>query len=258
MDRLADVLPLVIGVLVVGLAACAAVLMAFRRHESQADSVDDPGTEGWAVSRALAEADLALFRADLATQSNCLRELAELGDPLAAELQEDLDALAESTGQLTALDPATDDPELVRGTTAHLAQARQGLAELTARVVDEPAPATKAPCFFNPNHGPSATVVAWTTSDAIAARVPSCAADAERLRSGANPYSRTVSLQGRRVAWWEAGEVVRPWARGWFEGWLATGATKRLASSFPSLADEDGSAEEADETDGDIGRQHVS
>ncbi|MBO1032124.1 hypothetical protein IPV09_12335 [Tessaracoccus sp. SD287] len=229
-------LSVVIGLLLVGLAACVAVLLAFRRHENRVQLDAEVGTDGCAVSRSLAEADLALFRADLAAQSHSVRELAELGDPLADELREDLDALAATAGELAPVESAADEPEVVRRAVARLSRARQGLAELAARIGGEPKPAVKPPCFFNPNHGPSATVVAWTTSDAIAARVPSCSADAERLRSGANPYSRTVSLQGRRVAWWEAGEIVRPWARGWFEEWLNTGASKRLASSFPSLA----------------------
>ena len=246
-------LSLVIGLLFVGLAACVAVLLAFRRHENQVQLDSETGTDGWALSRSLAEADLALFRADLAAQSHNLRELAELGDPLADELREDLDALASSAGELAPLEAAADESEMVRSAVARLSRARQGLAELAARICDEPKPAIKPPCFFNPNHGPSATVVAWTTSDAIAARVPSCAADAERLRSGASPYSRTVSLQGRRVAWWEAGEVVRPWARGWFEDWLNSGASKRLASSLPSLAQDSLS-----EDDDSAGHRQVS
>ena len=212
--------------------------MAYRRQENQAQLDDENGSDGWAVSRSLAEADLALFRADLSVQSHGLRELDDLGDPLAQELREDLAALAVGTGSLAPLEATADDPELVRAAVARLSHARQGLAELTARIRDEPKPAIRPPCFFNPNHGPSATVVAWTTSEAIAARVPSCAADAERLRSGASPYSRTVAVQGRRVAWWEAGEVVRPWARGWFGDWLNSGASRRLTSSLPSLADD--------------------
>ncbi|MGD8216354.1 hypothetical protein [Aestuariimicrobium sp. Y1814] len=218
------------------MAALVAVLAVYRRHETQVLRQSEDSVDHWAISRSLAEADLALFRADLAAQSHQLRELADLGDPLSEELQPELEALAEGAATLPV--EAADTPEQVRQTTLHLARARQALAELVARLSDDPRPASKPPCFFNPNHGPSATVVAWTTADAIAARVPSCAADAERLRSGANPYSRTVSLQGRRVAWWEAGEVVRPWARGWYEGWLNTSASRRLAGSLPSLADE--------------------
>ena len=66
-------------------------------------------------------------------------------------------------------------------------------------------------------------------------RVPCCAADAERLRSGAAPYSRTVAHEGVRVPWWEAGPTVRPWALGWFADMGAGAAKTDLARSFPSL-----------------------
>ena len=236
MARLADVYVLV-GILILALVGLAAVLVAFRRHESHATSRLSADVDSWSVSRSLAQTDLALFRADLATKPASLEELADLGDPLVEELQDDLSTLQSGCEAMTRQLAEADDPAHVQAVTALLYEGRRGLAELTARISDEPVAAAKSPCFFNPNHGPSVTVVGWTTAANRPVRVPSCAADAERLRSGASPYSRTVTVNGVRVPWWEAGTRVRPWALGWFGGWLKDSGAKDVASSFLALAD---------------------
>lgn len=228
-SRLADVSSVILGILVGALVGIAALLIIYRRHEKRAERELTEQSSNLPACRSLAEADLALLRADLAAQSVGIGTLAELDDPGAEEMQEELQLLREQVDALSR--EAASSPGHVEALTSGLAEVRRGLARLSARIAGESDAGTdRAPCFFNPNHGPSSTVVGWTTADDLPVRVPCCHADAERLRSGASPYSRTVSLDGVRVAWWEAGAIVRPWARGWFG---------ELAASFPTLAEAD-------------------
>ena len=43
--------------------------------------------------------------------------------------------------------------------------------------------------------------------------MPACAADAERVRAGAEPDIRKVLVGARRRPYWEAGPAYGPWAR---------------------------------------------
>lgn len=230
---------LLIGVLALAVLALATVLASFRRQEQRARSAERLALDAAHRSRALASSDLALLRTDLTLLGAQVGEYAE-GDPeFAGPLQERIETLVAAVDELGDALTAAEEPEDIQAATAAMADVRQQLAVLSARLADEPPPAPRPPCFFNPNHGPSATVVLWTGEDNQTVRVPCCASDAERLRSGAAPYSRTVPRGGVRVPWWEAGSSVRPWALGWFERWLAaTPSGRDLVEPFPSFRSE--------------------
>ncbi|MES9543264.1 hypothetical protein [Actinomadura sp. NPDC000600] len=66
-----------------------------------------------------------------------------------------------------------------------------------ARLAGEQVP-ERAPCFFDPEHGPSVQNVVWTPSGGTARSVPACAADAEAVLSGAALDAPMVPKRGGR------------------------------------------------------------
>ncbi|GAA2467786.1 hypothetical protein [Streptomyces lavendulocolor] len=114
-------------------------------------------------------------------------------------------------------------PHDVRGVTEALEDGRYALAVLSARREGRPLPERRAPCFFDPRHGPAATEVEWSPSGGAVREVPVCAADAARLAQGEDPMARTVDTEYGRRPYWEAGPAYGPWAGGYFGGGLLPG-----------------------------------
>lgn len=227
---------LLVGIVIAGLAGLAVVLVAFRRQEVRTRETLRRSMDALTRSRALAESDLALLRTDITLLAAQLQEFTEVDPHFTAPLRAELRDLARGIESLTARLTAAEAPADVQEATAALSRGRQAMVALMSRLAEETPPAVRPPCFFNPNHGPSSTIVMWTGEDERPVRVPCCAPDAERLRSGAAPYSRTVANDGVRVPWWEAGTQVSPWAMGWFQDWLNPGQSRAdLVASFPSL-----------------------
>jgi len=96
---------------------------------------------------------------------------------------------------------------------------RYAVACVKARIVGEPLPAKRPPCFFNPAHGPSSQDVSWAPPGGVPRSVPACPADAERVLAGADPYIRTVQVGAQRVPYWEGGQAYAPWAQGYYSRW---------------------------------------
>ncbi|MET7759985.1 hypothetical protein ABZT27_35650 [Streptomyces sp. NPDC005389] len=114
-------------------------------------------------------------------------------------------------------------PHDVRAVTEALEDGRYSLAVLAARRESRPLPERRAPCFFDPRHGPSTEDRTWTPTGGTARQVPVCAADASRLDDGLDPMARTVDADGVRRPYWEAGPAYGPWAGGYFGGGLLPG-----------------------------------
>ncbi|MGA5422397.1 hypothetical protein [Streptomyces lavendulocolor] len=114
-------------------------------------------------------------------------------------------------------------PHDVRGVTEAIEDGRYALAVLSARREGRPLPERRAPCFFDPRHGPAATEVEWSPSGGAVREVPVCAADAARLAQGEDPMARTVDTEYGRRPYWEAGPAYGPWAGGYFGGGLLPG-----------------------------------
>ncbi|MFF4169228.1 hypothetical protein [Streptomyces sp. NPDC001744] len=114
-------------------------------------------------------------------------------------------------------------PHDVRGVTEALEEGRFSLAVLAARREHRPLPERRAPCFFDPRHGPSTEDRLWTPAGGTAREVPVCAADAARLDDGLDPAARTVDTASGRRPYWEAGPAYGPWAGGYFGGGLLPG-----------------------------------
>lgn len=114
-------------------------------------------------------------------------------------------------------------PADVRPVTESLEDGRFALATLEARRNGEPLPERRMPCFFDPRHGPSTEDMRWAPPGGTERTVPVCAADAARLRDGAEPMARNVDTPEGRRPYWDAGPVYAPWAGGYFGGGILPG-----------------------------------
>src|SRR3954467_14567518 len=169
------------------------------------------------------------------------KELAELKDSVyedATRLGEDISAL-----NLNVMDPnldpaARDDyqramdsydrakaaaegarrPEDMRQVTTALEDGRYYMTAVRARLNGDPVPERRAPCFFNPQHGPSVQDVSWAPPGGAPRSVPACADDAQRVLSGQDPDARMVSVGGYRRPYWDAGPAYAPYAGGYYSG----------------------------------------
>ncbi|MBW9209783.1 hypothetical protein KV100_08940 [Mumia sp. zg.B21] len=129
-----------------------------------------------------------------------------------ADYQRALDAYESAK---TAVD-ALEKPEDVRHVTEILEDGRYAIACVQARVVGDPLPAKRSPCFFDPRHGLSVEDVQYAPTDGIVRDVPACALDAERVRAGAEPDTRKVMVGAQRLPYWQAGPAYAPYAAGYF------------------------------------------
>jgi hypothetical protein len=116
-----------------------------------------------------------------------------------------------------ALDGARRAEDLSAVSTA-LEDGRYSMECVRARMAGRPLPERRAPCFFNPQHGPSAQDVEWAPPGGAPRPVPACAADAERVLRGEDPDARQVVVGGTRRPYWEAGPAYGPWAGGYYGG----------------------------------------
>ncbi len=97
-----------------------------------------------------------------------------------------------------------------------LEEGRYAMACVRAAAKGEPAPERRAPCFFDPSHGPSARNVMWTPDGGTPREVPACALDAARVTSGANPHIRMVQQGYQTVPYWQD-QGHAAYARGYYE-----------------------------------------
>ncbi len=121
-----------------------------------------------------------------------------------------------------ALDRA-ERPEDIKGVTTALEDGRYAIACVQARVAGDPLPQRRPPCFFNPQHGPSAKDVQWAPPGGEARDVPVCMADAERVEAGAEPDVRQVFRGNRRVPYYNGGPAYAGYNSGYFGGFAGSG-----------------------------------
>ncbi|MFF3456535.1 hypothetical protein ACFYXH_19810 [Streptomyces sp. NPDC002730] len=138
-------------------------------------------------------------------------------------MRADYERALDSYDKSKSLMGAAEHPSDVRGVTQALDDGRYSLAVLDARRTGVAVPERRAPCFFDPRHGPSVADVSWTPAGAATRDVPVCAADAARLEDGEDPMARTVETDSGRRPYWEAGPAYGPWAGGYFGGGILPG-----------------------------------
>ena len=157
------------------------------------------------------EEDITLLGEQLARLDEETAEQA-LDDAARLDYQAVLDAYQSAQFALKEI----TDAQQVSTITDTLSSGRYALACVQARVAGRPRPDKRVPCFFNPQHGPSVTDVMFTPGGRGTRKVPACASDAARVKAGERPEVRMVVVNGRRVAYYEAGAAMAPYSAGYF------------------------------------------
>lgn len=106
-------------------------------------------------------------------------------------------------------------PDDIRHITEIIEDGQYAIACVRARVVGEPLPTRRPPCFFDPRHGLSVADVPYVPPDGVERDVPACALDVERVRAGADPDVRKVLVGAQRVPYWQGGRAYEPYAAGY-------------------------------------------
>ncbi|MFJ9040199.1 hypothetical protein ACIRF8_26920 [Streptomyces sp. NPDC102406] len=182
-----------------------------RREEEQREALDK--------LRVVVDEDITAFGEELDRLDFHPAE-AGADDAMRADYERALDAYEKAKQYMAA----AQRPEDVRGVTQALEDGRFSLALLAARREGRPLPERRAPCFFDPRHGPSVQDARWTPPGGAPREVPVCAADATRLRDGVEPLVRTVDAgAGERRPYYDAGPMYGPWAGGYFGGGILPG-----------------------------------
>jgi hypothetical protein len=140
--------------------------------------------------------------------------LAGQGGGHITEWQHALDSYEKAKTQLATVQRA----DQVRDVTQTLEDGRYALAVVKARVNDLPVPERRAPCFFNPQHGPSVRDVRWAPAGGVVRDVPACKSDAEAVERGFDPQMREVMVDGHRRPYYDAGPAYQPYAYGYYGG----------------------------------------
>jgi hypothetical protein len=109
-------------------------------------------------------------------------------------------------------------PEDLKHVAEILEDGRYAILCVRARVEGEALPTRRAPCFFDPRHGPSVEDVPYAPPGGAIRDVPACALDAERVHAGADPDIRKVMVGAQRVPYWQGGRAYQPYAAGMFGG----------------------------------------
>ncbi|MFI6337185.1 hypothetical protein [Streptomyces sp. NPDC050535] len=200
------------GVAVAGTAGAYAFVRRTRRRkaEEQREALDK--------LRVVVDEDITAFGEELDRLDFHPAE-AGADDAMRADYERALDAYEQAKSSMAA----AQHPEDVRAVTKALDDGRFSLAELAARREGRPVPERRAPCFFDPRHGPSVADATWTPADGATREVPVCAADQARLADGADPAIREVDTAYGRRPYWDAGPAYGPWAGGYFGGGLLPG-----------------------------------
>jgi hypothetical protein len=102
--------------------------------------------------------------------------------------------------------------------TSACEEGRYWMAAVRAQLAGKASPERRAPCFFDPRHGPSTRDVEWSPDAGAARPVPACEADAQRIDAGRDPHAREIVLNGRPMPYWNAPGYFGPWAGGYFGG----------------------------------------
>jgi hypothetical protein len=132
------------------------------------------------------------------------------------------DAKAEYDQALESYDKASRSFDHARqarqleAVTGALEEGRYHMLAAQAIVDGRTPPERRAPCFFDPRHGPSSRDVEWAPPGGTPRKVPACEADAQAVERGAQPPSREVMAGGRLVPYWNAPRYFAPWAGGYF------------------------------------------
>jgi hypothetical protein len=203
---------LLVAVVIIGIVA----FVANRRAKTQRRELEAADLE---KVRSFAAEDVTKFGEELQRLDTDVA-----GHDLDESTRQDYErALDEYDTAKKALDTA-QRPDDIKHITSILEDGKYAVACVRARIKGEDLPQRRPPCFFNPQHGPSFEDVEWAPAGGAYRTVPVCAADAERVRAGAEPDIRKVTgPDGERVPYWQGGPAYSPWMQGYFGGFATSG-----------------------------------
>ncbi|WP_030174747.1 hypothetical protein [Spirillospora albida] len=157
------------------------------------------------------EEDVTLLGEDIARL-----DLDVMDKDLAPEIRSDYEHAMNSYDAAKTATARAARPEDMQAVTAALEDGRYHMTATRARLAGEPVPERRAPCFFNPQHGPSVQDVTWAPPGGAARSVPACGADAHAVLNGMDPDVRMVPYGGGRRPYWDAGPAYGPYAGGYY------------------------------------------
>jgi hypothetical protein len=186
---------MVLGILLVLLVAAVPARRALaRRREARLAALEE-----FRVNRKIADEDVTVFGEQVA-ELHVDTLATELDGPMREDYQRALESYEEAKRRLAG---ATTVGE-VAGVTAALDDGRYARACVLARRDGTDLPQRREPCFFNPQHGPAVTDLAWAPQGGVERQIAVCGADARRLEAGDLPDVRLVRVGDRYVKWYEA------------------------------------------------------
>ena len=143
--------------------------------------------------------------------------------PTAAEARADYEKATNAYVRARDALAAARRPDDLAAVSQTLEEGRYAMASARARLEGKPLPEHRAPCFFNPTHGPSVTDVQWAPRGGVPREVPACQADAARVMAGEEPETRQVTVAGTRRPYYDAPSYYGPWAGGYYGGFGGSG-----------------------------------
>src|SRR5690606_7246793 len=183
----------------------------YSRNKKKKQAIQD--AKDLAAVKQTVEEDVTKFGEEITALDTDV-VLAGQGGGHIEEWQQALDSYEKAKTQLAAIERA----DQVREVTGTLEEGRYALAVVKARVNNEPVPERRAPCFFNPQHGPSVRDVRWAPAGGAVRDVPACKSDAEAVERGFDPQMREVMVDGQMRPYYDAGPAYQPYAYGYYGG----------------------------------------
>ncbi|HEY8482418.1 MAG TPA: hypothetical protein VIL71_21540 [Spirillospora sp.] len=138
---------------------------------------------------------------------------------LAPEIRADYERALDSYDKAKKATERARRPQDMQDVTNALEDGRYYMTATRARLAGEPVPERRAPCFFNPQHGPSVKDVMWAPPGGVSRSVPACEADANAIEQGTDPDVRMVPSGGGRRPYWDAGPAYAPYAGGYYRAY---------------------------------------
>lgn len=170
------------------------------------------------LNRKVAEEDVTVFGEEL-IDLHIDTLTTELDEDMRWDYQQALDSYERAKALLRDAGKAADVRDVIRS----LETGRHAQACVLARRDGRELPPHRAPCFFDPAHGPSSVDVMWSPPNGAEREIPVCHRDAERLSGGEAPDARLVRLGNRMVPWYAAGPAYQTYADGYFGHHWAAG-----------------------------------
>lgn len=193
-------------VLLVGLGAVGGAVTYSVRKSRRRAAVQ------FAAVKGVVDEDVTSFGEQVAAFDITDRRLDDAG-------RSDLESAITSYQQASSAADSMTSASQAADVTTHLEDGRFAMACVQSRLAGQPLPARRAPCFFDPRHGPSVANVNWSPPDGAVREVPACASCYSTAAQGAIPASRQVPVGSGSQPYWQAGPSYGSYAGGYFQSY---------------------------------------